>query len=83
MATQLERERVAESTAAYHDRQYRRLVVMLLYPPKAITRTQYDEIRSRADFHYREEQAANVRLVAIQLEGFDARDLVRLCRRAA
>lgn len=83
MASQLERERVADSTAHYHERAYLRCMVTLINPPRALSEAQCDEIARRADYHWREIEAAEVRLVAIQLEGFEVESLRRLCRRAA
>lgn len=77
------RERMAEETAAYHERRHRRLMVTLLHPPQAMGDARYSEISRRADYHWREAEAARVRVVAIQLEGFEVESLVRLCRRAA
>lgn len=81
--SQMARERMAEETARYHDRQHRRLMVTLLHPPQAMGEPQYSEAAWRADYHYREAEAARVRELAIQLEGFEVESLVRLCRRAA
>lgn len=83
MATQLERERMAEETARYHERAYLRLMVTLINPPRALSEARLVEVTRRADYHWREIEAAEVRLIAIQLEGFEVESLVRLCRRAA
>lgn len=77
MASQLERERMAEETAAYHERAYLRLMVTLIDPPRALNEAQLAETARRADFHWREAKAAEVRLVAIQLEGLTFDDLAR------
>lgn len=77
MASQLERERMADSTARYHERQHRRLLVTLLHPPQAISEARYGEISRQADYHWREAEAARVRVVAIQLEGVTLDDLAR------
>lgn len=82
MASQLERERMAESTAAYHEREYLRRMVTLINPPRAISEDRLAEITRQADYHWREAEAARVRVVAIQIEGLDLRDVLAL-RRAA
>lgn len=77
MASQLERERMAEETARYHEREYLRLMVTLIDPPRAISQARYSEIGRQADYHWREIEAAEVRLIAIQLEGVTFDDLAR------
>lgn len=71
--SQIERERMAESTARYHERQHRRLLVTLIEPPRAIGEARLAEISRQSDYHWREARAAEVREIAIQLEGLDLR----------
>lgn len=80
MASQLERERMAESTARYHHGQGLRWLIAFLNapadPPEEFLRT-WKETSQRARYHRREAEAAEVRLVAIQLEGVTFDDLAR------
>ena len=75
MASQLERERVAESTARYHQREYSRW--LNVWADLNGGEPEEDETRRRFLFHWREAEAARVRLVAIQLEGVTFDDLAR------
>lgn len=80
MASQLERERMAESSVRYHERECDRWFRVWL--DTASDEPDVNEISRRTDYHYREAEAARVRLVAIQLEDFDVSDVLAL-RRAA
>lgn len=78
MASQIERERMAESTARYHAREADRWFSVWL--DTASDEPNVNEIGRRATHHYREAEAAEVREIAIQLEDFDVRDLLALRR---
>ena len=75
MASQLERERMAEETARYHYEQW--LLWLDAWADLNGGEPEEDETRRRVLFHWRETKAARVRLVAIQLEGVTFDDLAR------
>jgi len=75
MASQLERERMAEETARYHYEQW--LLWLDAWTDLDEDDPEESELRRRFLFHWRETKAARVRLVAIQLEGVTFDDLAR------
>jgi hypothetical protein len=66
---------MAEETARYHERECDRWFRVWL--DTASDEPDVNEISRRTDYHYREAEAARVRLVAIQLEGVTFDDLAR------